>query len=319
MSVNFIKGNSLIELRKFPDNYINCCITSPPYFNQRDYETSEWINGGNNCNHIKGINRNHLISDAYEKPLEFYLKKCKKCGAERINNQIGLEEKYEDYIKNLILIFNEVKRVLKKDGTLWVNIGDTYRKDKNLYGIPWKLAFALQDQGWILRQDIIWHKKGMPESVTDRCTKAHEYVFLLSKNKKYYYDNLAIQENSKYGVATSPNKIKPISNAFGSRNNISKYKGSLKRNKRSVWKVNTQPFSGLHTAVFPSKLIEPMILAGCPVDGLVLDCFAGAGTTGLVANRLNRNSIMIDINKKYIELSKNRIFNDFPLFTEIDV
>tara|TARA_R110001592_G_scaffold104716_1_gene294651 strand:+ start:207 stop:1172 length:966 start_codon:yes stop_codon:yes gene_type:complete len=317
MTVQFLLGNCLTELKKLKKNSVNTCITSPPYYQLRDYSVGNWINGDPNCNHEKGINRKHLISDSVVKPKEFYLKKCKTCGAERTDNEIGLEDNYEDYINNLVLIFDEVKRVLKHDGTLWLNIGDTYKKDKNLYGIPWRLAFALQDLGgWTLRQDIIWHKTGMPESVKDRCTKAHEYIFLLSKNKNYYFNNEAIKEDciTDYGVATSPKQIKPQSNIFGSRNNINKYLGSLKKNKRSVWKVNTQPYSELHFATFPPKLIEPMILAGSKKNDVILDCFAGAGTTGLVAERHNRNSILIELNNEYIKIAKKRIYDDFPLF-----
>jgi len=247
--------------------------------------------------------------------------------------QLGLESTPEEYVDNMINVFRDVKRVLKDDGTLWLNLGDSYAsnikgsggasakqdsnagsryksyklnhglKQKDLVGIPWRVAFALQQDGWYLRQDIIWHKPNpMPESVTDRCTKSHEYIFLLSKSQKYYYDNDAIKEDLKH-----PN----IKNAtFGSMSGTGKkgqqYSGNTyiapeKRNKRSVWTVNTQPFKKAHFAVFPEKLIEPCILAGCPKDGIVLDPFIGSGTTGKVARKYHRNFIGIELNKKYID------------------
>lgn len=253
-------------------------------------------------------------------------------------DQIGLEPTPEQYIETLVAVFREVKRVLRKDGTMWINIGDSYAgngaaysdskstlmgakessrmgaarikktggKPKDLIGIPWMLAFALKADGWYLRQDIIWSKTTLkPESVTDRCTNSHEYIFLLSKSPRYYFDADAIAEP----IAESTAKDKRLTKADyqaprNGRNypgNADKGSGLLKpkngmRNKRSVWTVAPAPYFGEHTAVFPPKLIEPCILAGCPEGGTVLDPFAGTGTTAKVANQHRRNSILIEIN-----------------------
>ena len=217
---------------------------------------------------------------------------------------------------------------MKEDGTLWLNLGDSYHnyradganvkqtfhngkhdqpdvspnranrleglKEKDLIGIPWRVALALQEDGWYLRQDIIWHKPNpMPESVKDRCTKAHEYIFLLSKKSHYYFDHEAIQEEASQELET--------------------------KNKRSVWTVNTKPYKDAHFAVFPTDLIEPCIKAGCPRDGHVLDPFGGSGTTGLVADRLNRNATIIELNKDYIQIAENRIMGETPLFTNLNI
>jgi DNA modification methylase len=276
--------------------------------------------------------------------------------------EIGLEETPEAYVARLVEVFREVRRVLRDDGTLWLNLGDTYWggkgtngtsramrtaadrgwtqspgtpvqtirpqdrrhpviKPKDLIGIPWRVAFALQADGWYLRQDIIWHKPNpMPESVKDRCTKAHEYIFLLSKSPKYYFDNEAIMEPAIYGEqhaakATSwganrkhPNKANVADYAFKG-DNATCYKkddGRFMKNKRSVWTVTTKPYKGSHFATFPPALIAPMILAGCPVGGKVLDPFGGSGTTGEVSESLGRNSILIELNPDYIELQKKR-------------
>ena len=258
MTIKILRGSCLDTLKTLPEQSINTCITSPPYWGLRDYGESD---------------------------------------------QLGLEETPEEFVENLVQVFREVKRVLRDDGTVWLNLGDSYsgsgevgRKDKqkyggiskvehlhsgkvkslpskNLVGIPWRVAFALQADGWYLRQDIIWHKPNpMPESVRDRCTKAHEYIFLLSKSPKYYFDNEAVKEDSKY---------------YGKDNRSGKgrmeYKGvkfedkdeliqqsfvtiDEKRNKRSVWTVTTKSFEGAHFATFPPDLIEPCVLAGCPLE-----------------------------------------------------
>jgi site-specific DNA-methyltransferase (adenine-specific) len=241
----------------------------------------------------------------------------------QVHGQLGLEETPEEYVKNMVQVFREVRRVLRDDGTLWLNLGDSYAtngvyikswterhpekthlhtknserygrdkkgfrggeysiKGKDLVGIPWRVAFALQADGWYLRQDIIWSKPNpMPESITDRCTKAHEYIFLLSKNKKYYYDNEAIKEDAKTLPTT--------------------------RNKRSVWTVTTKPFKGAHFAVFPEKLIEPCVLAGCPANGVVLDPFLGSGTTAMVAKQFNRRYVGIELNPEYLAIAQRRV------------
>lgn len=182
--------------------------------------------------------------------------------------QLGMEDTPKEFTENLVKVFREVKKVLRDDGTVWLNLGDSYGKNKQLTGIPWRVAFALQQDGWYLRQDIIWHKPNpMPESVTNRCTKAHEYIFLLSKKPKYYYDHEAIKEDAKYPQGpNSPQSIKKGKGEFGmdTRGGLSKIGALAKKNKRSVWTVTTKPFKGAHFATFPKDLIEPCVLAGCP-------------------------------------------------------
>ena len=271
MGYEVLTGNCLHTLDQIEDESIDTCITSPPYWNLRDYNDEE---------------------------------------------QIGAESSPELYIQNLIDVFRKVREKLKPEGTLWLNLGDTYSKEnygfvkpKDLLGIPWRVAIALQEDGWWLRQDIIWSKPScMPESVKDRCTKSHEYIFLLSKNKEYYYDYEAIKEDivSK-GVADSPHSIKAVDGVGGSRDNLHKFKGSDKRNKRSVWTVNTVPYKGAHFAVFPPDLIEPCVLAGSPIGGTVLDPFGGSGTTAGVAVRHNRNAVLCELNEEYIQLIDDRV------------
>lgn len=253
----------------------------------------------------------------------------------------------------MVTLFGEVKRVLKPEGTLWLNLGDSYArtggdssnvgrhwdgrdnnpitgsnryakdvglKPKDLVGIPWMVAFALRADGWYLRQDIIWHKPNpMPESVTDRCTKSHEYIFLLSKSQKYYYDYEAIKEeaitvpHARGNIGKKPDGIiKQSSQNVSDVNRLFGADGLA--NKRDVWTVNTKPFSEAHFATFPEKLIVDMIKAGCPVDGIVLDPFMGSGTTGLVARKLNRNYVGIELSPKYIKIAEKRIFNEIGLF-----
>ena len=241
--------------------------------------------------------------------------------------QIGLEQTPQEYIGRLTEVFNEVKRVLADDGTLWLNIGDTYAnkpyknvKQKDLIGIPWMLAFALRERGWYLRSDIIWYKKNcLPEGVKDRLTKCHEHIFLLAKSPKYYFDYKAIQEplkevskarykrgriaNSKYVGQQSITQV---------RENFSDFDQEVRR-KRDVWEVATNTYKmDEHFAMFPEKLIEPCILAGSKEGGVVLDPFFGSGTTGAVAKRLNRECIGIDINPRYIEKAEMRIAEVTP-------
>ena len=271
MSVEILHGNCLARLRDLEDQSINTCITSPPYWGLRNYEEE---------------------------------------------GQIGLENTPEEFVENLVQVFREVKRVLRDDGTVWLNLGDSYLPNKQLGGIPWRVAFALQADGWYLRQDIIWHKPNCtPESVKDRCTKAHEYIFLLSKSPKYYYDNEAVKEDcvgkderkwadtyENVGNITQDN-----TNAGIKRTKRYSKDGNFKRNRRSVWTVTTKAFKGSHFATFPMDLIEPCVLAGCPEGGTVLDPFGGAGTTALVANKHNRNAILIELNQDYIDLTRERL------------
>mgnify|MGYP003149894867 FL=1 len=398
--INIKIGDCRNILKELPSNYFNTCVTSPPYWGLRDY--------GN-------------------------------------DGQLGLEKTPKEFVDNLVKVFREVKRVLRNDGTVWLNLGDSYassgkvgKKDKqkykgistiehlhcgavkglppkNLIGIPWRVAFALQEDGWYLRQDIIWNKPNpMPESVKDRCTKAHEYIFLLSKSKNYYFDNESIKDKSltqniqsnnqklskyknfeeekKYrqGIhhkrgeniviirpklpskkqfldfiksKTNSNflventdikkttiehwfrndngfsfprkddwlKINDLVNDWSEEYNFINYGLTYEethldsvvtnesKNKRSVWTVTTKPYKEAHFATYPPDLIEPCILAGCPENGNVLDPFGGAGTTALVADRLNRNATIIELNKEYIKIADKRITNDAPLFTKIKV
>jgi len=298
-----IQGDALEELKKLDAKSVQMCVTSPPYWGLRDYGVEE---------------------------------------------QLGLEDTPEEYVENLVAVMKEVRRVLKKDGTLWLNLGDCYAntkigntetrknpnvvtdtfrkkipsslKPKDLVGIPWRVALALQADGWYLRQDIIWAKPNpMPESVTDRCTKNHEYIFLLAKNEKYYYDNDAIREPQKESSLRRLETGWHGDNKRGwpgsDHNNMDRYMGKTKeeieslpgRNKRSVWTVTTKPFKDAHFAVFPQELIEPCIKAGSAKGDTVLDPFFGSGTTGVVAQYHNREYIGIELNPEYVKMAEKRI------------
>jgi DNA modification methylase len=331
-----ICGDALEKLKELAPGQFDCCVTSPPYWGLRDYKSE---------------------------------------------GQLGLEPRPEDYVDRLVGIFREVRRVLKKDGTLWLNMGDCYvtgsgkmgarsrgnrprgksslagnsqletmeaparpqiagLKPKDLAGIPWRVAFALQADGWWLRQDIIWSKPNpMPESVVDRPTKSHEYIFLLAASEKYHYDAAAIREPASwddkrkripsgwqtdqgghherignYKPRHSGNKGRKFGGEDGQRPNDHLGKGvpwfdrDGKRNKRSVWTVTTKRCPEAHFSTFPEKLIEPCILAGCQPGGVVLDPFFGAGTTGIVALRLGRNFVGIELNPDYVEMAQRRIY-----------
>jgi len=304
MNTQILTGDCRETLKTLPDQSVHCCVTSPPYFGLRDY--------GN-------------------------------------ESQIGLEQTPEDYVNQLVAVFREVKRVLRDDGTLWLNLGDSYNgsgkagnnpeyasrhtafgkkldsgyhgkpvkikglKPKDLIGIPWRVAFALQADGWYLRQDIIWHKPNpMPESVTDRCTKAHEYIFLLSKSARYHYDGEAIMEQavSDHPAGNKTHKyVGTGDEKHATKEGLINLAGKEweRRNRRSVWSVNTSPYKGAHFATFPPDLIEPCILAGCPKDGTVLDPFGGSGTTAQVAIQNNRSAILCELNPEYIPLINKRL------------
>lgn len=238
-----------------------------------------------------------------------------------MKGQIGLEETPDAYVAKMVELFHEVYRVLKNDGTLWLNLGDSYGRFKQLIGIPWRVAFALQADGWYLRQDIIWHKPNpMPESVTDRCTKAHEYIFLLSKSSSYYYDHEAVKEPLAEATLQDLARRKNP----GSHNGLTRQFGKMAglgagprvngdtRNRRSVWTVSTKPYKGAHFATFPPALIEPCILAGAPEMQVVLDPFFGSGTTGAVAKKLGRQFIGIELNSEYVKLAKARLADTLP-------
>lgn len=313
-----IQGDVRQKLKELPDTSVNCCVTSPPYWGLRDYG---------------------------------------------MDGQLGLEKTPEQYVQNMVEVFREVKRVLRDDGTLWLNLGDSYMgassehkdggsfgensviakktqsgipnggrkerhnalkemglKQKDLVGIPWMVAFALRADGWYLRSDIIWHKPNpMPESVTDRPTKAHEYIFLLSKSERYYYDIDAIREPHTSLDDLQRRKTLDNKGDYGgvrpdlgrSRDEFFHEKG---RNKRTVWTVTTKPFADAHFATYPPELIEPCIIAGCPEGGTVLDPFNGAGTTGLVALQNNRQYIGIELNPEYVKIAEKRLSYVQPKF-----
>jgi DNA modification methylase len=358
MTVQIIEGDCRDVLATLPAHSVHCVVTSPPYFGLRDYG---------------------------------------------VDGQIGLEPTPDAFVAELVAVFREVRRALRDDGTVWLNLGDSYAgswgaqgrqgstgemsgravskhrgrsnmsaaqiaarpnrcshtgsirqevlKPKDLIGIPWRVAFALQADGWYLRQDIIWAKPNpMPESVTDRCTKSHEYVFLLSKSARYFYDQEAIAEpvatstverlsqdiegragsdrvpgktnGAMKAVSRSGNKErKPSSERGCPEGSGSNVCGSVPwegdtRNARSVWTIATQPFKEAHFATFPPNLAERCIKAGCPKGGTVLDPFGGAGTTGLVADRLQRNAVLIELNPAYAEMARRRIEGDAPLLME---
>ena len=356
VGIKILHGSCLDRLKDLEDQSINTCITSPPYWGLRDYGTAEWEGGDKNCPHMRTTKIGKDTSTGHKAMFEqgnvvgdaIYKSSCPKCGAIRKDNQLGLEETPEEFVENLVQVFREVKRVLRDDGTVWLNLGDSYSsggrktttnqtlrgdkdygvtrpkpskgiKPKDLIGIPWRVAFALQADGWYLRQDIIWHKPNpMPESVRDRCTKSHEYIFLLSKSPKYYYDNEAIKEDAKFPDGpNTPSSIKAVDGVYSA--NLQKIGANPKRNKRSVWTVTTKPFKGAHFATFPMDLIEPCVLAGCPVGGTVLDPFGGSGTTAEVANAHNRDAVLIELNEEYIEIAKKRLAPGGDLFTEIEV
>ena len=352
-----LNGNSLELLKTLPDQCVQTCITSPPYWGLRDYGTATWIGGDKNCTHRRESKKSDKTITGHKNFTEMlgvgdaiYKNVCNRCGAVRKDDQLGLEETPEQYVENMVLLFREVRRVLKDDGTLWLNLGDSYAggagrwggkknitgfqsankgsltqidvakkwkhdiiKPKDLIGIPWRVAFALQADGWYLRQDIIWHKPNpMPESVTDRCTKSHEYIFLMTKSAQYYYDHEAIKEknadpnrtNYQSGSRSNGLNNDRNDNDLGQRSKDAVY---YNRNKRSVWTVATKPYKEAHFAVFPDELIKPCILAGSAKGEIVLDPFFGSGTTGLVALRSRRRFIGIELNPDYVAIAESRL------------
>jgi DNA modification methylase len=447
----FLQGDARQVLKTVPAKIIQTCVTSPPYFGLRDYGTASWEGGSSDCDHLgepfrtsssSSINANwgDGFSDVKNKEKRQPMgANCHKCNARRIDAQIGLEQTPQDYVTQLVELFREVRRTLRDDGTLWLNLGDSYAgswgaqsrgstssearsklqgssmleartieafplktntgslkntpglKPKDLIGIPWRVAFALQagfatcdtcrremrsdlwptwnghrvcidcerggvrgtrivqtEPGWYLRQDIIWHKPNpMPESVRDRCTKAHEYIFLLSKSEKYFFDAEAIKEPAAYfGLKNQDESGFKDPRSFAGKhkegyNSAGRPKGNARtfrgggaytqrqsfdnsavveresvgnvpnktgmRNRRSVWTIAPKPFKEAHFATFPPDLIRPCILAGAPKSGLVLDPFGGAGTTALVAESELRHSISIELNPAYVEMARSRV------------
>lgn len=331
------QGDCIEGLKQLADNSVDCCVTSPPYYGLRDY--------------------GH-------------------------DGQIGMEETPEAYVAKLVGVFEEVRRVLKPEGTLWLNLGDSYNgvgrktgltenspkqktnrgattqrkqlvmglKPKDMIGIPWMVAFALRSEGWWLRQDIIWAKKNcMPESVTDRCTKSHEYIFMLSKSAKYYYDQDAIKEPALYDVDGTGTQARKARQKEGAKSEPTEERAGIRkagmkdatamngkhkqdghgqrhagfneryedigmRNKRDVWTISPAQFPEAHFATFPEEIPAICIKAGCPVDGIVLDPFMGAGTTAVVARKLNRNFIGFELNPEYIKISERRLKQELGMF-----
>lgn len=422
------QGDVLERLSEMPDESVHCVVTSPPYWGLRDYGTAEWEGGDSSCSHMRGIRasaKSNLNGGRgqleYEKTeTEPFIGNCGKCGAVRSDNQIGLEPTPEAYVAKMVAVFREVRRVLRSDGTCWVNLGDSYAgsgcgwgggsisepgnqrahvhgdgnprrskdqtprtgmKAKDLVGIPWMVAFALRADGWYLRSDIVWSKPNpMPESVTDRPTKSHEYVFLLSRSAKYFFDQDAVREPLVRDYSNEP-----WANVVGKQGNkmnsgVMQHNGQKTwaecvnpagRNVRSVWNIATQPFAEAHFATFPERLVDRCISAGtsekgvcrecgrpwvrtvekiegvthkrepahapyshftkvdstgwqpttratdqwkrqCGHDGLpvpatVLDIFSGSGTSGVVAHRLGRNYIGIELNPQYVAMSQRRL------------
>lgn len=387
MSVRILVGDCIEKMKELPDQSVNCCVTSPPYWGLRSY----------------------LAADHVDKPREI--------GQERRLDCLGWargENCGQCYICTLRKVFAGVWRVLRDDGTLWINQGDSYHngdkggylterssqsamqqsnlandfvgaanrqpqpglKPKDICAQPWRLALALQADGWWWRDEIVWHKKSaMPSSQRDRCTRAHEIVLMFSKSEKYYYDIEAIKEPASEGtnprragngyktpdgwdtskgegghgsfhkngrekgrkpaaswrgstfdgprdLAIRPNTGRKMAEVGSGIKNNASFDDAMavmpeNRTKRTVWSLGPEPFRESHFATFPSKLIEPMILAGCPPGGVILDCFGGAGTSGLVADRLQRDAILLELNPEYAAMAKNRIHGDSPLFAEV--
>jgi DNA modification methylase len=357
------QGDVLEELAGLPDGSVHCVVTSPPYWGLRDYGTGLWDGGDPDCDHIYfggGPPESSTLDGAKQRGRSDPGRLSCKCGARRQDHQLGLEPTPDEYVARIVEVFREVRRVLRSDGTCWVNLGDSYnsgaqfngnkRKDgsrsdalhggdayaeggegnwpghralvpgfkpKDLVGIPWRIAFALQADDWYLRADIIWSKPNpMPESVTDRPTKAHEYVFLLTKSPRYYFDQEAVREPHKwehvgeYRLGERSKNGGSIEAPVEGRGNTT---GSFRafaeggRNIRSVWEIATQPYPEAHFATYPEELVRRCILAGSPEGGTVLDPFLGSGTTAYVARKHGRRSIGIELNPDYCKLAAKRM------------
>lgn len=412
--IRILVGDARRRLTELPDRSVQVVVTSPPFYGLRDYGTGEWVGGDPACSHTKAPKRSasstlrqdrgtaRLYTGEKADRLDVhYGARCARCGASRMDHQIGLEDTPEAYVAELVALFREIWRVLRDDGTVWLNLGDSYAssggmgrgdnhfrigrthqqrgvrpgqtfdgvKKKDLIGIPWMVAFALRADGWYLRQEVIWNKPNpMPESVEDRCTKAHEQIFLLAKSGRatiwrskdtfewcstpdhaqmisnpsknpavvkrrpmvrrwaefdYYFDQHAIAEDAIYQPGGSHDDV--LQGGFDDKGMIP---GSnqrafrairTKRNKRSVWTVATQPYAGAHFATFPPNLIEPCILASSPPGAVVLDPFGGAGTTALVADRLQREAILCELNPTYAAQAVARLRRDAGLLVHIEL
>lgn len=434
MTVRFLVGDVRDVLRTLDDESIDCCVTSPPYWGLRDYGTASWEGGDTACDHVvgeirKGVNLAKSVvstrgggKKVAEIPQLLAKGTCPKCGAQRLDRQIGLEPTLGEHIDVMVDVMREIRRVLKPAGTLWLNYGDCYAttpngrsaadtkaagsddrtfrdkpfstvgpiyrhkrlgrgagrwgggnnfdpslKPKDLCMVPNRLAIALQEDGWWVRSEIIWAKPNpMPESIKDRPATAHEKIFMLSKAPRYFYDALAVRRpaaeatearlaqdiDAQAGSTRAHAGAKPngVMKAVGGRRRADSFarehkasggehgqkpqhrpdrddtaylrgEGRSLRNYEpapvEVWNVATQPFTEAHFATFPPELAERCILAGCPVGGVVLDPFGGAGTTGLVADRLQRNAILVELNPEYVDIARRRISRDAPLLTEV--
>lgn len=334
LEARVIVGDNRETLKALPDKSVQTVVTSPPYFGLRDYGTKSWTGGDTDCTHIKDpsktkmfgndeFNKNRPSREATKLPGYFYENRCELCGASEEDDQIGLESTPKEFIEQLCLVFDEVWRVLKDEGTLWVNLGDSYF-NKSLAGVPWRFAIAMNDRGWYLRQDIIWAKPNpMPESVTDRCTKAHEYIFLMSKNASYFYDHEAIKEDSIW--ANDPRAGQGGLEYDGKRQGQDGTGQEAfvtitdKKNKRDVWNVAVKSYKEAHFATYPPELITPCILAGSKEGDTVLDPFSGSGTTGEVALQHGRNYIGLELNPDYAKLSEKRLTQAVGMFGQVSV
>ena len=398
MAYVLFNTDAITALKAMEAESVNCCVTSPPYWGLRDYKLEPLVWGGvEGCEHewgedqvLRGPAQSQGATSQRKGRANVEEQKtrgisqgcwCSLCGAWR--GSLGLEPTPELYVQHLVEIFREVRRVLRPDGTLWLNLGDSYARDaakgqhkpgdsgkqayiydngggrasamlhlqseskgssggdglkpKDLIGIPWRVAFALQADGWWLRSDIVWHKPNpMPGSQRDRCTTAHEYVFMLAKSERYYHNWEAIAEptvgNNQHDLTgmgySAPGQIPQKGNRKGSGNLKRKlagqnggdrlgthmgssipyeYKDGSTRTKRDVWNIATAPYKGAHFATFPPALVEPCILAGCPPGGIVLDPFAGSGTALMVAQRLGRDSIGVEPNPEYCRMAEERV------------
>jgi DNA modification methylase len=349
-SVTLYVGDALDVLSGMPDTSVHCVVTSPPYWGLRDYGTAQWVDGDPDCRHLAASDSNAG---------------CRRCGAKREDRQYGLEPTPQDYVDQLLAVFVELRRVLVDTGTVWLNLGDSYSADppgrtndpmrastlsgtasaatmresvraagvkrarvlprKNLVGMPWRVAFALQRDGWILRNAIVWHKpNAMPESVQDRMSNRYELLFLLTKQQKYYFDLDAIREplarqdalnenivvggNSVYGkyISSSPFTRTPgaAMRPTGTQHRAGHPRG---KNPGDVWSISTRPLREAHFAAYPIDIPLRCIAAGCPPDGVVLDPFSGAATTGLAARQLGRTYIGIDLNRDFHDIGLRRL------------
>jgi DNA modification methylase len=363
------EGDCRAVMAEMEPESVHCVVTSPPYWGLRDYGTATWVGGEEGCDHAFKPDAGTTTIRKTQTYQQGHPHRDCRCGATRQDSQLGLEPTPEEYVANMVAVFREVRRVLRADGTVWLNLGDSYAssppgngkgftpestglhggrtsaryqatmdagsgtkrntvvaglKPKDLVGIPWRVAFALQADGWYLRSDIIWAKPNpMPESVTDRPTRAHEYLFLLSKSPRYYFDADAVRETYVSGpLVDTPTVVAPKGTGHRAQHNGHVGRGGSHatadayahagRNLRSVWTVATQPYPGAHFATFPEALVEPCVKAGSPYDGVILDPFAGSGTTGRVAQRLGRRAVLIDLNGEYLKQAMARNA-DIPL------